>query len=195
MPRQTISLDEAKECSQSQVGVRLDITSGLTPEIAALITQSKGGISLNSLTVLTDEVAEILSTYQGDLQLGGARLTASSEAIGKLAKHKGGKLQIQSLLEMNLDVARYLATHRGQLSISSFQNNGFSDEVLIELAKHQGDLFIISKILLTDASVKAFIEHSGYLMLPLCENYSPEMGKKFKKHNGPVSIAGHTVKR
>lgn len=195
MPRQTITLEEAKELSRSQAGVHLDITSGLTPEIASLIIQSKGGISLNYLTVLTDEVAEILSTYSGDLQLGGARLTASPEAIGKLSEHKGGFLAIQRLLDLNIDVARHLSVHQGQLRISSFKDSDFTDEVLIELAKHDGDLFITSKISLTEPTIKALLAHSGYLMLPMCENYTPEIGKKFKKHNGPVSIAGNTIKR
>jgi hypothetical protein len=184
----SISIDEAKKLSKTDGRLNLDITSGLTVEIAECLIESKGGISLNSLTILTDDVAEILCKYPYSLQLGGPRLKASNQAIKSLSTHTGPDLQLQSIFEFNMIMATDLASHKGRLSISSFKDQGLTEEVLIELAKHQGDLSIINRFDLTPSALKAFLSHKGELTLPLINNMSADIAKKFKKHDGPVNL-------
>ncbi len=161
----------------------------MTPEIASVLVKSRGKISLNSLTKLSVEVAEIFANFTGELYLGGHRLTTSVEAIEKISRHRGPILSLQRITEMNPEIAKILSSHVGQLRISSFHDVGFTEDELITLASHQGDLWIQSKITLTDRSIDALVKHRGHLMLPWVLNFSPAIAKKFKKHEGPVDIA------
>ena len=188
MPRTTIPIEEAQKLSQSKKGVNLDITSGLTPEIAALLVKSEGGVRLVNLTVLKDDVAEILATYPGDLQLGGPRLRASDMAIDNLSSHRGPALHIQNIFEFNLEMANSLAQHEGgRLAVSSYNDVGFTEEALVALSKHKGDLWILAKCELTNVAIKALLKHKGELMIPQVTNMSRSIENKFKKlHEGPV---------
>lgn len=189
----SISIEEAKKLSQTVGILSLDITSGLTAEVAECLIKSKSGIALNSLTILNDDVAEVLSKYPYSLQLGGARLKVSSQAIKALSKHSGSALNIHNIYEFDIEMARYLAGHKGSLSISTFQGNGLSEEALIELSKHEGDLSIVSKFNLTPKMINALLKHKGHLTLPLVENISSEIARKFKKHDGQVDLPGKTT--
>jgi hypothetical protein len=193
MPRMTISLEEAQNLSENKSGINLDITSGLTADIASLLIKTEGHLSLNKLTLLRDDVAEILASFPNELQLGGAVLTASHQAIEKLVQHRGPKLSIQRLSVMDLTYAKHLSKHVGNLSISCRKADELTEDVLIELASHQGDLCIFQTLELTEASIKAFLKHKGDLMLPLVSNMNENIAKQFKKHDGPVSLPGRMM--
>jgi hypothetical protein len=186
MPRPSISIEEAESLSKDCDVVNLDITSGLTADVAALLIRARKEIFLNSLTLLRDDVAEVLAEYPGELQLGGVRLTASVDAIRHLSRHKGPSLNILNLLELNLEVANYLAEHRGKLSISASNDAQFTEEVIAALARHQGDLWILAQLELSESMIKALLQHKGELGLPQISNMSAKMARQFKKHDGKV---------
>jgi hypothetical protein len=189
----TISIEEAQKLSENNNGINLDITSGLTAEIATYLVKTAGNLSLNSLTLLREDVAEILSSFTNDLQVGGALLTASHEAMAKLVTHKGSSLKIQNLIGMDLEFAKLFSSHVGSLSLSSHKDAGLTEDVIIELAKHQGDLCIYGKFELTEGSIKALLKHRGHLMLPLISNMSEKIARQFKKHQGPVDLPGRFI--
>ncbi len=189
----TISTEDAEKLLENKNGINLDITSGLTADIASILVKIEGNISLNCLTVLRDEVAEIFANFPNDLQLGGVILTASHNAIANLVRHRGANLKIQNLSGMDIDYAKLLSSHVGALSISSHRDAGFTEDVIIELAKHQGDLCIYGKIELSDRSIQTLVKHKGHLMLPLVSNMSQKIANKFKKHDGPIDPPGRSV--
>lgn len=63
-----------------------------------------------------------------------------------------------------------------------------TEDVLIQLASHQGDLWVLGTFELSDASIKAFLKHKGHLMLPLASNMNEKIAKQFKKHDGPLDF-------
>lgn len=186
----SISIEEAIVLSKSQDGIDLDITSGLTNDVAVHLIKAQGGIKLTSLTLLQEDVAATLSQYPEEVALGGVRLRASTQAIDNLSQHKGPSLSIWNIAEFTLEMAVALSKHTGSLSISTLKENGLNEEALVELAKHKGDLCIMGSFPLGTEAINAFVNHEGSLLLPSITNMSPEITKAFKKHKGPVSLPG-----
>jgi hypothetical protein len=190
----SISMDEAKRLVDLNEPINLDITSGLTVDIAEILVQVRGGVSLHSLTILRDEVAYILGRYPDSVSVGGVRLKASVQAIQYLASHIGPELGVHNIHEFNIEMAEALRFHKGRLSLSVHRKETLTDDALIKLAAHQGKyLYISPDFELTEQVMKAFLAHEGELQISP-SNMSSAIAKKFKKHHrGEVHLPGRFV--